>query len=278
MILTSKAELAGRVKLQISGGARGTIDYPWQDNMILDQGFRALLDGTITPSRYAFEHFSVGSSSQPVQPADTGCLAPVYRFPFSPETTESGWDDSGGFGWTRTTKTSPRGAAAGNISELTCGWGNNNVSAFARALVRDAEGNPTTITILPDEVLTLTWELRRWWISSSPHSVGYTIDGTPHETLVSYMTESLIDKSTYGLGSGGVTGFEGALVSDFVGEKSVVFSENSGNPEIATVPTLATQNRVTFPRQSFTLSPPIPKTNAFTCTVYYRLALSRRAP
>lgn len=277
MILGSRAELAGRVKINISGGARGEIDYPWQDNMILDQGFRALLDNTVPPGKYVFEHFSVGSSSQPVHPTDTGCIAPVYRFPFFPQTTESGWDDSGGFGWTRTTKTSPRGAAAGNISELTCGWGGNNVSAFARALVRDAEGNPTTITILPDEVLTLTWELRRWWVSSSPHTIAYTIDGTPHETLVSYMPESLIAKSISGLGSGGISGFRGTLVSDFVGEKSAVFSENSGNPEIATVTTPLIDGG-TFPAQSFTLSPPIPKTNAFTCTVYYRLALSRRAP
>ena len=28
-----RAELAGRVKLQISGGERGVIDYPWQDKI-----------------------------------------------------------------------------------------------------------------------------------------------------------------------------------------------------------------------------------------------------
>ena len=56
------------------------------------------------------------------------------------------------------------GAVVGNISELATAWGptgQNNI--FSRALIRDGNGNPTSITILADEILRVTWELRRYW-------------------------------------------------------------------------------------------------------------------
>ncbi len=50
------------------------------------------------------------------------------------------------------------GVAAGNLSEVGVGWGNTNL--FSRALIKDAFGVPTTITVLSDEVLDVTYVLR----------------------------------------------------------------------------------------------------------------------
>lgn len=50
------------------------------------------------------------------------------------------------------------GAAAGNLSEIGLGWGNNNL--WNRALIRDVNGNPTTITVLADEYLDVVSEIR----------------------------------------------------------------------------------------------------------------------
>lgn len=50
------------------------------------------------------------------------------------------------------------GIATGNISEVGLGWG--NTSLWNRALVKDAEGNPTTITVLADEYLDVISEVR----------------------------------------------------------------------------------------------------------------------
>lgn len=50
------------------------------------------------------------------------------------------------------------GVAAGNISEVMLGWGNSN--AHNKALVKDAAGNPTTITVLADEYLDVISEVR----------------------------------------------------------------------------------------------------------------------
>ncbi|WP_111891580.1 hypothetical protein [Acinetobacter sp. MB5] len=50
------------------------------------------------------------------------------------------------------------GVAAGNISEVGLGWGNTTL--WNRALIKDANGNPTTITVLSDEYLDVVSEVR----------------------------------------------------------------------------------------------------------------------
>ena len=285
MILGSRAELAGRVKLQISGGARGTIDYPWQDNMILDQGFEYLITG----QSVVFRSLGVGSSSQSVQPTDTGLIAPIAFMPTSNEGVTHGWDADGGFGWSRVERSFARGAAAGNISELTTGYAANNTSATARALVRDAIGNPTTITVLSDEVLTITWEWRKWWTVGDPNIVEYLVDGEPKTTTVSYKQN--LSTNAIALGNGGVSPILSQLISSdggvFVGEFKTTFIEAKGNPQVVSVGTAgddgsggqASAGKV-FPYDTAyaTFDPPIAKTNEFILEIRHRIALTRREP
>ena len=55
------------------------------------------------------------------------------------------------------------GTALGNLSEVGIGSINNSVrTLFSRALIKDSFGNPTTITLLPDEILEVTYELRHY--------------------------------------------------------------------------------------------------------------------
>lgn len=54
------------------------------------------------------------------------------------------------------------GAAAGNISEVGIGWAATGSTLFSRALVVDGGGVPTTITVLSDEVLDVTYQLRNY--------------------------------------------------------------------------------------------------------------------
>lgn len=289
MILTSKAELAGRVKLQISGGERGTIDYPWQDNMILDQGFVQLIVNTNNATAIALYNFGVGSSSQPVQPTDTGLITPIAFTGVSSSGVTHGWNAVGGFGWSRKIQSFARGAAAGNISELTTNYANNNTSAMARALVRDALGNPTTITVLGDEVLTITWEWRKWWTVQQPHEIEYLVDGVPRTTTVSYKQN--LDTVARSLGNGGVTPIASSLISSsggvFIGEFKTTFTETQGNPQVTSIGTLGDGNSggqertgKVFPYDNAyaTFTPPISKTNEFRLEIYHRIQLTRRAP
>lgn len=53
------------------------------------------------------------------------------------------------------------GVAAGNLTEVGLGWplsGQN--PCWNRALIKDANGNPTTLTVLPDEFLDVTVDIR----------------------------------------------------------------------------------------------------------------------
>lgn len=82
------------------------------------------------------------------------------------------------YGWRRNTYQFDQGVAAGNLSEVGVGWDTSG-SLFSRALILDGGGRPTTITVLSDEVLAVTYELRRY-----PGTVDLTgtvvLDGVTH--------------------------------------------------------------------------------------------------
>ena len=63
------------------------------------------------------------------------------------------------FCWRRNTYRFAQGVAAGNLSEVGVGWASTG-SLFSRALILDAQGQPTTITIQSDETLDVTYEFR----------------------------------------------------------------------------------------------------------------------
>lgn len=279
MILKHKAELAGRVKLQISGGERGTIDYDWFDNMILDQGLRQLISAKANDTGI-FTTFAVGASSQAVSSTDVGVIEPIAKI-FTNSQLVHGYDETLGFGWSRTTKSFPRGAAAGNISEVACGQSNSYTTSACRALIRDSAGNPTTITVLSDEVLTVTWELRRWWTVPPANTIDYLIDDVTHSTVVSYTPLSALPRTPdTGIGAGGVYYAEFEAVSDFVGIFRSVYVESVGNPAIskAGLNRPLSNSGGIFPSLSdyATFTPPIPKTINFKINIVWELTLSRR--
>lgn len=53
-----------------------------------------------------------------------------------------------------------KGVATGNLSEVGLGWANANL--WNRSLIKDINGNPTTITIKPDEYLDVISEIRAY--------------------------------------------------------------------------------------------------------------------
>lgn len=267
--------MTGLFKITIVGGARGTITYPWMENMILDQGFRMLLtDAGEGPGRHCLYGLAVGSSSAPVDSADIGVINPI-TLNFTGSALVNGWDNTGEFGWTRRVFTSPRGAAAGNVSEISAGFSNNKYTkGFTRALILDTSGNPTTITVLADEVLIVTYEIRRRWISADQHTISYNDDGEPAETVVSYTQISDFSKNSAGLGAGGVFPWGGALVSDFTATNVAFYNESTGNPQIGSIG--GGPSGTVMPAGDIaTFNPPIFKNNEFTVSIIRSLSLSR---
>ena len=72
------------------------------------------------------------------------------------------------------------GDAEGNLSEVGIGIQEATGGLFSRALILDGEGDPTTITVLDDEYLYVTYELRRY-VSIVDVKGTVTLRGTVHD-------------------------------------------------------------------------------------------------
>lgn len=77
------------------------------------------------------------------------------------------------------------GVAAGNLSEIgvapSSGFTTppiNPTTLGSRALIVDVNGNPTTITVLSNEILTATYELR-FYLDTTDHSFTVNLNGSP---------------------------------------------------------------------------------------------------
>lgn len=109
------------------------------------------------------------------------------------------------------TKRFAAGVATGNLTEVGIGWATDPAGAiFSHALILDGVGNPTTITILPDEVLDVTYSLRLY--PSLTDSTGtVTISGVNYDYIV--RSASLPNSpGAYQFGNQGLTGAAGMNV------------------------------------------------------------------
>lgn len=157
---TANALLAGHFLLEAvkvdGSGSRVLADFK---NLVLDQGIDHLLSNT--DDAQGFNRFiSVGAGTEPESPEQTSLGAKIRhvdtgRGPGGMTQTVHGgspfrisFAQTGSFG---------AGAAAGVISEVGAGW--NGTSLFSRALVRDVNGEPTSVEVLSDEFLIVTYTL-----------------------------------------------------------------------------------------------------------------------
>lgn len=136
--------------------ASAVVVADWFDNIITNQGLNRI--GTAI-GQYAYCH--VGSGTAAPQATDTGLQSFVAGAGrggpsggFSAQTTPPY------FGATTIGYRFNAGTATGNLSEVGVGWAASGAVLFSRALIRDGSGNPTTITVLSDEVLDVVYQLR----------------------------------------------------------------------------------------------------------------------
>lgn len=160
MNITQKLE--GFYSLKVHGGKRGEIDFGTHKNMILDAGISNFFNGRDTTGLI----FVGSGSSQPnvnqsqldAKIAGTRNNKKTFYGYVSAEDSENGRP----YGYTRISVQFSKGVAAGNIAELGVGGEENGSKLWSRSLVLDRSGNPTTITVLDDEFLTVTYEARRY--------------------------------------------------------------------------------------------------------------------
>lgn len=159
MAIEVTTKLEGKYKVTLNKkGAKPHYDSGWFNNLVLDQGLDAIGLGR----EYILQYCSVGSSSVVPQANDTSLgnrvgNPVVYD---NTKTVHTVGTYTPYYGKVNLTYPFAEGAIIGNISEIGIGWGLNSTDLFSRSLIKDDQGNPVTISILEDDILTIQYEFR----------------------------------------------------------------------------------------------------------------------
>lgn len=153
-VVTVKPTFAGRFRLvatKLDGTSRVVAD--WFDNLILDTGLNRLGTGLVG------NHCQVGTGATAPTNSDATLQSLLTASSTIQNTVTGASASSPYYGYVINTYRFGIGAAAGNLTEVGIGWAASG-SLFSRSLIKDLAGDPTTITILGDEILDVQYELR----------------------------------------------------------------------------------------------------------------------
>lgn len=165
-------ETAGLFKLEavnaLTGERRTLAD--WFPNLITDQGLNRMGTGGFV------QQCSVGSGQNPPTISDTALQSQVAATSNIATETNGVTATAPYYGYVRRTFTFGLGAAAGNLSEVGIGWVGG---LYSRSLIKDVNGTPTTVTVLANEFLSVTYEWRSY-VPSADATFTATIAGNVH--------------------------------------------------------------------------------------------------
>lgn len=150
--------LAGRYRMVATNAKTGKqrLLADWFPNLITDYGLNAL--GAQSWNNLNF--CCVGSGNDAPTNADTALASFVAASNTNNGSTTGVQNSEPYYGWRRRVIRFGEGVAAGNLSEVGMTANLTTASLFSRALILDGLGDPTTITVLSNEFLDVTYELR----------------------------------------------------------------------------------------------------------------------
>lgn len=150
--------LAGLWRLRVRRpDGRVRHDTGWFHNLITDVGLNLI--GT---SQSWVQQCAVGSGNAAPAFTDTVLNAPIAQTGNRIDTTSGSNQGADRYAYARATFRFNAGTATGNLAEIGIFTGVGNDQLFSRALILDGGGSPTTITVLADEVLDATYEVRSY--------------------------------------------------------------------------------------------------------------------
>ena len=166
-------------------------------NLVLDTGLQR-----IGEERDWMNWLHLGTGIQAPHPLQNALQNPTYKgndYAPSPHTT-SGIDISDPlkpYCWVRRVfRVSPRGENR-TYAEMGVGWNDNNL--FSRTLIKDPQGNPNTISILGDEYLDVTYEVRLYMpVESAVYEVVPTGDDIEPRTITVHASRLNTENITFG--------------------------------------------------------------------------------
>lgn len=282
------AKLKGRFKFVVRNGEtlEVTNETPWMDNLILDSGLNHMGTGD------SVSHCQVGTSNAAPNASQTALasfLASTALTSSAPGTAPVG---SPYRNYRTYYYRFAIGAAAGNLSEVGVGWTLPAGNLFARALTVDGGGVPTTITVLPTEVLDVYYELGAYPVLTDT-AFSITISGVSHSCVMrtanvttqlsnqfgrDWLSPSYFHAVAYTSGLAAITsaptGFLGSVnattVNAYVNNSlqidvPLVFGLSQANGSIQSMTFNSTIGEV-----QISFSPPIAKVNTKSLTMTFR--------
>lgn len=187
-----RASIKGEYQLKLLSDNEVRQETPWFSNLITNAGLDHL--GTLPFSTSAASSTSVerwahiGTGTAIPSAGDTALESPVAytQSEFSSATRSGSYgEDESGY-YFRVVHTVFRqfaaGSVVGNMSEVGIGPGGASTrdALLSRALIQDANGNPTTLTVTADDTVILVYRVTiTWRVSTLAGSL--TIDGDPYD-------------------------------------------------------------------------------------------------
>jgi hypothetical protein len=184
----------------------------WFNNLVLDSGLARMSAG-----RW-IDRCAVGTSNIPPIASQTALQSKIAETTTVQSETSGVISSTPVYYYVTRTWRFAVGAATGNISEVGLGWSTN--ALWNRALIKDINGNPTTITVLADEYLDVISEVRFYMTESFSGTFGLYDKNLNLLGNYSYIGKpSLVNPTS--------VGFEGIYLGDTLG-RGVVYSGSIG--------------------------------------------------
>lgn len=152
--LNIDSQVSGLYKLEVVKKDGSISSTGWFKNLITDVG----MDRRATNTDY-IAYCQVGSGSATPSYSDTQLSSRIAGSNTQYSSSSGVASSSPYYAYVIKTFSFAAGVATGNISEVGVGWATTG-SLFSRALVVDGSGNPTSITVLSDEELRVTYQFR----------------------------------------------------------------------------------------------------------------------
>jgi hypothetical protein len=246
------AGMKGEYRLEVSRNGSIIKETDWFDNVILTQGLDRLGLTTDNPV-VSFSRIGTGTSIPLATQTqlDSQSAASTVTNSALNTTLNSGFPD---YITTHTYRYSyAQGAVVGNMSEIGTGWSSGGATLFSRALILDGSGNPTTITLIAIDQLTVFYRLSV--IPDLTDGVGIiNIGGTDYDYTVrvrnvgSFCADSRVFSSPGAFGIPGFRPTSGALTSVVGTQLSAITASPVTAASAGTNPTIGAYSQNSYQR------------------------------
>lgn len=251
MNINLPAGVAGYIKIEATNEKTGErrVVADWFKNLITDAGMNRL--GVLNPNCTQYCLVGSGSNTPAVSDTSLGTFVAVHS---TTNASSNGTAASAPYyRWFRQTYRFNAGVATGNLTEVGFGWSNSNTNIFSRSLIKDGNGNPTTVTVLADEFLDITYEFRVYQSTTdfvtvkTIEGVDTTITMRPCQITDNYYSHSPSQLLFYGIRNTDNGAYGGRVYSGAIADVTLA-------PSGTTASANATMTSDAYANNSFTMT------------------------